>query len=268
MVSIYTKAGLTLILLGFGLVISIGILHLPIPFATGAYGQSSTEESIPTDGNFVDIKLAEDLWQLPFGTQLTVRYSLYCEGGEVDGNVLLLYSSGDLFGQVPGGSDWFYVTDGELNDDWFVTSIRPTGTFDLYLRFSCDASLSTGTLYLQYRELTVQNMFFVAVLPGLMTFAGLAITIGGFIRNYRKLVKGKPAVSVEWEPSLQWRSSSPSEKRTPKMAIKSVEAPKKAKVKTVKKTVPKGGPQQACKFCGKEAPASAFFCPHCYAKIR
>ena len=111
-------------------------------------------------------------------------------------------------------------------------------------------------------------------LPALITIIGLVVTVLGFT-----VLKGGPAVPKRkavapggWEPTLQWGGGAAgtggTETKRPRMAIKSAKSPKTTKKKVVRKAVPAGGATQSCKFCGKSVPASAFFCPNCYGKLR
>ncbi|MFX0181657.1 MAG: hypothetical protein ACFE95_01145 [Candidatus Hodarchaeota archaeon] len=275
MVSNFTKVGFFLFVVGFITPFLVIVFQLPIPFVFSTHGRSSEAVAIPSNGTSVDILLANNLWN-PYNILLTTKYSCSCENGESSVRILILYSSKNRFGQLPYTSYTMYLTDGETEEVSRTVMLNAAGaseTFDLYLRISVipnnDPSADTGDVYLQHREVQALYMLFASLIPLLMVIAGLAVGIGGFIYNYRRLAKGVRPVDVSWEPTLQAsRDVSPVKSKAPKMAIKATPSQKKVKKKVVEKVVPKGGPQQACKFCGKQVSAAAFFCPHCYGKIR
>jgi hypothetical protein len=194
---------------------------------------------------------------------------------------MLLYSDSIInLNQVPW-TDNSYMLDSESGENEITNTMTfsvqgkyAARKYSIYLRASCDINnFNTGNLTLQYREIKANFMFFTTILPSLSGFVGIVVMIAGFIINYRKMAKGKqPAIRPEWEPSLQWGSSSSKKKveKTSRMAIKPKKATTQPKTKKMiaKKVIPKSGPTVACKFCGKTMPPSAFFCPHCYGKIR
>ncbi|UCG90222.1 MAG: zinc ribbon domain-containing protein, partial [Candidatus Heimdallarchaeota archaeon] len=111
----------------------------------------------------------------------------------------------------------------------------------------------------------VSYTLFAQILTAIIAIVGLILTVLSFIMGRGPRVpKAKPAPGG-WEPTLQWGGGAA---KQPKMAIKSTAAAPKKTKKVVKKAAPAAGAQQACKFCGKPVPASAFFCPHCYGKLR
>jgi hypothetical protein len=275
MVSNFTKAGISLFVVGFITPFLVIAFQLPIPFVVSTHGRSSEVVVIPSNGTSVDILLANNLWN-PYNIILTTKYSLSCENGESRVRILILYSSKNRFGQLPYTSYNMDLTDGQTEEKSQTTMLNAAGaseTFDLYLRISVDPNYNpseeSGDVYLQYREVKALYMLFAFLIPFIMVIAGLGVGIGGFIYNYRRLAKGVKPIDVSWEPTLQAsRDVSPIKSKAPKMAVKATPPQKKVKKKVAEKAVPKGGPQQACKFCGKQVPASAFFCPHCYGKIR
>lgn len=273
MVSKFTKVGISLFVVGFITPFLVMAFQLPIPFVVSTHGRSSEVVTIPTNGTSIDIQLANNLWN-PYNIMLTTKYSLYCENGESSVRTMLIYSSKKYFGRLYG-THYSYLTDGQTEDVTRTVMLNAAGssqTFDLYLRIwveQTSGQQETGDVYLQHREVQALYMLFAFLLPFIMVIAGLGIGIGGFIYNYRRLARGVKPVDVSWEPTLQTsRDVSPTKTKAPKMAIKSTPPQKKVKKKVAEKVVPKGGPSQACKFCGKQVPAAAFFCPHCYGKIR
>ena len=284
MVSIFTKVGLALF--AFGIIFSFLIARVPIPFINGKYGQSISMEPIPIDGSYVDIQIPGS-YSHPFSSiQMTFKITILGDPGEpIWGNVKILYSNPgkDIFGELPtwGDTSFYLNTEGTSSEQQLTShmSLKPkyaSSSFSLYLRIKCDPqaipdSEYSGSLYLKECELEVLYTVFAFVLPPICILLGLIVIVGGFFINYRRLAaKPKPTTIPEgWEPSLRMGTAfEPKEKRAPKMAVKSTKSKEKPPKKVVKKAVPKGGPQVACKYCGKNVSSSAFFCPHCFGKLR
>lgn len=97
---------------------------------------------------------------------------------------------------------------------------------------------------------------------------GLVVAVIGWFKSRSAFVpKGKPS-KVDWEPTLEWGSVQKQKKSRPGLPSrkkKSTSAPVKKK-----KKVPAGGggTQVECKFCGRKVDRNAYFCPHCYGKLR
>lgn len=279
--------GLALFALGFVIIIMTSFLHFPIPFIVGKYGQSISMEPIPINGSYVDIQIPGS-YSHPFSNmQLTIRNTILGEpGAELWGDVKLLYSDPGkgIFGELPAWGDTNFYLNGEDGGSEQQRTIYmslnqkyASRSFSLYLRINCEPTGGdpqneyTGSLYLEKCEMEVIYTLFAMVLPPITALIGSIVCIGGFIINYRKLTAGpKPReVPAGWEPSLKMATAfEAKEKKAPKMAIKPTKSEVKPAKKVAKKAVPKGGPQQVCKYCGKNVPASAFFCPHCYGKLR
>ncbi|MFX0122206.1 MAG: hypothetical protein ACFFAE_01095 [Candidatus Hodarchaeota archaeon] len=286
MVSIFTKVGVGLFAIGIILTFLVVVIHVPIPFIIGRYGQSISMEPIPINGSYVDIQIPGS-YSHPFSSiQLTFKITILGEPGEeIWGNVKLLYSDPgkDIFGELNAyGDTSFYLNTGGSGSEQqstFYSSLSPkyaSSNFILYLRFKIDPMFNpefkyTGSLYLKQCEMEALYTAFASVIPPISALIGSVICVGGFIMNYRKLTaKPKPReVPGGWEPSLKMGTAfEAKEKKAPKMAIKPTETKKIPTKKVAKKVVSKGGPQQACKYCGKSVSTSAFFCPHCYGKLR
>jgi hypothetical protein len=136
-------------------------------------------------------------------------------------------------------------------------------------------NLGSSDIRIGERLVELRFTLYSTVLPALLAVIGLIVTILGFT-----VFKGGPAAPRRkvvtpggWEPTLQWgggssSSTEPTSAKRPKMAIKSTKPAKTGQKKVVRKAGPSGGAQQSCKFCGKNVPTSAFFCPHCYGKLR
>ncbi|MFX1249523.1 MAG: hypothetical protein ACFFBQ_19180 [Promethearchaeota archaeon] len=283
MVSIYTKVGLAFFALGITIIIVLSVLRVPIPFFAGRYGQSISMEPIPINGSYVDIQIPGS-YSHPFSNlQLTIRSTVLGEPGEeLWGSVKLLYSNlgKDIFGELPAWGDTsFYLNSGGIgNEQQLTTSMTlnrkyASSSFSLYLRIKCDPTFNpdvkyTGSLYLKECEIEVIYTLFAAVIPPIIILIGLVVFIGGFLINYRKLT-AKPKfrdVPSGWEPSLKMGTAFEPKEKKATMTIKPTK--EKPKKKFVKKTVPTKGPEHACKYCGKSVSTSAFFCPHCYGKLR
>lgn len=286
MVSIYTKVGLALFALGFVIIIMTSLLRFPIPFIVGKYGQSISMEPIPINGSYVDIQIPGS-YSHPFSNiQLTIKSTILGESGEeLHGDVKLLYSDPGkgIFGELPAWGDIsFYLNSMDTGSEQQITTYMSLSqkyasrSFSLYLRIKCNLGWNpdakyTGSLYLEKCEMEVIYTLFAMVLPPISALIGSVVCIGGFIINYRRLAAGpKPReVPGGWEPSLKMATAfEAKEKKAPKLAITPTKSEVKPAKKVAKKAVPKGGPQQACKYCGKSVPTSAFFCPHCYGKLR
>lgn len=277
MVSIFTKVGVALI--GFSVLFFflINFLQIPFPFVFASYS-NNTRVQIPTDGNHVDVSLAEINHPLnPFITYFQINYNLLCENGEVNGRILFLYSNPGkgIIGQFPRSEQTFRLTSNQEESYSSIPGVEgkfTTGKYEILLRISCNAyETNTGNLYLQSREIKVYFILYSVFLPILSFIGGISIAIGGFIFNFRRRRKGPiraKKVPRGWEPSLQSSSSSsPGTKKAPKMAIKSSSTLKNTKQAVVEKTAPEAGAQEICKFCGKSISSSALICPHCYGKI-
>ena len=145
--------------------------------------------------------------------------------------------------------------------------------YSVYLEIE---NLGTSDITIGQRMIELRFSLYSTYLPALIVIIGLIVTILGFtvLKGGPSTPKRKTAAAPGgWEPTLQWSGGSSTDPgkttaKRPKMAIKSTKAVKGGQKKVVKKAVPKGGAQQACKFCGKNVPGSAFFCPSCYGKLR
>ncbi len=119
-------------------------------------------------------------------------------------------------------------------------------------------------------QASITFSMFAFIFPGIIALIGIVLIILGFVKGKSTPSIKQPKPVSGWEPTLQWGGgSSGSASRRPKMAIKSSDKKTPQPKKTVvKKAVPAGGSQTSCKFCGKQVPTTAFFCPHCYGKLR
>ncbi len=142
--------------------------------------------------------------------------------------------------------------------------------FDLYIRVN---NRGSSTIRILTRRIVVVQ-FLGVLTPVLLALLGAIVAVVGLRTGAApKPKRRKAAPAGGWEPTLQWGGGSGTEqsssaKKRPKMAISSTKGKPKQKRTVVKKAVPKGGAQAGCKFCGKQVPQNAFFCPHCYGKLR
>ncbi|MHA2238435.1 MAG: hypothetical protein ACXAB2_08730 [Candidatus Hodarchaeales archaeon] len=145
-----------------------------------------------------------------------------------------------------------------------------SGGFDIRLRVD---NYGSSPITIANRQLNIVLGLFGILVPLVFAVTGLIMTAVSFIRKGEPGVKKKRvAPSTGWEPTLQWGggtgTATKGEKKKPRMAISTQKGKAGQKRKVVKKVVPKGGAQVSCKFCGKQVPGNAFFCPHCYGKLR
>ncbi|MHA1976845.1 MAG: hypothetical protein ACW98I_08110 [Candidatus Hodarchaeales archaeon] len=142
--------------------------------------------------------------------------------------------------------------------------------FDLYIKVNNHGS---STIRILTRRIVVVQ-FLGVLTPALLVLIGVMVAVVGLKKGSApKTKRRKAAPAGGWEPTLQWSGGSggakpSSTKKRPKMAISSTKGKPQQKRTVVKKAVPKGGAQAGCKFCGKQVPSNAFFCPHCYGKLR
>ena len=142
--------------------------------------------------------------------------------------------------------------------------------FDLYIKVNNHGS---STIRILTRRIVVVQ-FLGVLTPVLLALTGAIVAVVGLRQGSApKQKRRKTAPAGGWEPTLQWSGGASgakpsSNKKRPKMAISSTKGKPTQKRTVVKKAVPKGGAQAGCKFCGKQVPSNAFFCPHCYGKLR
>lgn len=208
----------------------------------------------------------------PFFVNIKVDFTLTADN-DYGCNIQLIYYTSEL-GEVPiEGTQRTYDEPSSTDRRISITTMINPGAagsgFELRLRVD---NYGSSPVTISDREVFVVFGLFGMVLPLIILIIGLIVTAVGFIRKAEPKMKKKRAVpSGGWEPTLQWGggtgTASKSTKKKPRMAISS---PKKTtpKKRVVKKAVPKGGAQVSCKFCGKPVSSNAFFCPHCYGKLR
>lgn len=251
-----------------GVLINIAWVTFPPPF--GGEIVSSNPEFINSGGDR-NINLGQ-IPGHPFFVNVKVSFS-YSAGSAYGFNAELIYYTQEL-GEVPieGTLTNYGDTSGTDSRATIQTMINPGAAgsgFEIRLRID---NIGSSPITITDRKVNVVFTIFGTILPILVLIIGLIMTAIGFMRKTEPKVKKKQAVpSGGWEPTLQWGggsgTASKSAKKKPRMAISSPQKSAKKK-KVVKKAVPKGGAQVSCKFCGKQVPSNAFFCPHCYGKLR
>lgn len=234
-------------------------IGLPLVSGTGKSSNLITVNSGQSERINLGVVSGHPLW-------VSVRVVFILQDqNDYDCTVTLIYDNADYPNQRISNS-FNYV---EYSDKSYITktitaTIMPpasSSTYNLYL----DVDNDGGDIRVGDRMVLVTYSLFATIFPALIAIAGLIITIVGFVMGRGPSVpKARPAPGG-WEPTLQWGGGAAA--KQPKMAIKSTTAPPKQVKKVVKKAAP-GGVQQSCKFCGKPVPASAYFCPHCYGKLR
>ncbi|MHA2224405.1 MAG: hypothetical protein ACXAC8_04335 [Candidatus Hodarchaeales archaeon] len=229
-----------------------------------------------------------DTVTVPAGTTRTVSLM----NGNIGAHPLPLIAKGIFIVESDNGYDatitLMHISElGELSTGVVVNYVDPAGSLQKSLQVtlagqgtSVPFTLSlnvdnTGSNEIRIRTRVVQVTFmlFATFIPIIIALIGFLLIIVGLIAGRGKkaaAAKRPKAVPGGWEPTLQWGggSGTSSTAKQPKMAIKSSKAPKKGKKKVVRKVAAPGGGQQGCKFCGKQVATSAFFCPHCYGKLR
>lgn len=263
--------GIPILLIGFALFGLFGIIGVDIPPFSATTGSVTPSDNQVNPSSSSDVLLVGNVPSHPFFVAVKVQF-LIDSGFNIDCDVSLFYQSSDenVYAQIPGTQKMIYsegLTKGVIS-----TQIGPSYAgrgFKLYLSVY---NHGQGAVTITQSRVDLQFTLFSHVFPVLLTLIGGIVSILGFVRGRKGPIKAEKPVTTGWEPTLQWGASSGTTKaqanvNKSKLAIKSIKTPK-AEKKVVKKAVPAGGAQIACKFCGKQVSASAFFCPHCYGKLR
>ncbi|WP_455142782.1 hypothetical protein [Candidatus Hodarchaeum mangrovi] len=267
--------GIPLLLIGitlFGLFAVAGIDITPFSGTTGTFPEMGVLGQVNAFDTS-DLLILSNPPTHPFYVAVKVQF-IIDPVSTIDCDVSLYYqSSGDTLYFIPGSLETIISeTSGALTKGVITTQIPPSSAakgYKLYLRVN---NKEAGAITITQARLDLQFTLFSHVIPVLLTLIGGIVSILAFIRGKKGPRKAERPVATGWEPTLQWGTASGTTKvkssaNKPKLAVKSTKIPKTEK-KVVKKTVPAGGAQTACKFCGKQVSASAFFCPHCYGKLR
>lgn len=275
MVSKVMAAGIIVLILGGFLLVLFSLLFPMLsmslyPFYVTTGSQGRNEEVRSDDREVIDLTpnspgIPKVLLPIIFGAQIKASFYLHGTGGDWDCDIVLVYRTDQDSIDVPGTDSSYSGSQGEQRLFNIYTSLNSgaaSADYDLYVEID---NTGNNRITMLASRVDITYTLLAQVIPGLLAIAGIAVTIFGVVQSRKPSVpKAKPAPGG-WEPTLQWGGGAA---KQPKMAIKSTSAqPQKVK-KVVKKAAPAGGAQQPCKFCGKPVPASAFFCPHCYGKLR
>ena len=277
MASISRIIGIVLLLIGILLFSVINVAGMAFPPFGGSTRPELTNSPVTpftSDDVFIGAVPAHPMF--PFFTSLKVTFELQSDFLYSCDVVLLFESQSIPIPQEIGGTSNSYAESEGTVTKTITTVISPQAAseaFNIYVRVN---NTGTNILFVSERQVSVVYSFFGLVIPGLITLIGLIVTVISFVRGRSAApkMKKRPAPGG-WEPTLQWGGGSASSgakdksaRKRPKMAISSTKGKPARKTKVVRKTVPAGGAQASCKFCGKPVPQNAFFCPHCYGKLK
>ncbi|UCE12778.1 MAG: zinc ribbon domain-containing protein [Candidatus Heimdallarchaeota archaeon] len=261
MASRLSIVGIILLVLG-GILLIVFTLILPItnaqiPLIRGGVGSDSIEDINRFSTRTIDVaNVNGGILGMP-ASFIKIVYVIGNTDRSTDYTVTVLYNDQD-FGVSKSYSEEANV--GYKTRSFQFTVVAPSSTDEYTLKLRIQ-NTGSNDITLGSRLVLVTPSLFSTILPILFVIIGLILTIVGFIKRGPAVPKPRPAPGG-WEPTLQWGGGA----KQPKMAIKSeTAAPKPTQRKVVKKAA---AGDQSCKFCGKSVPASAFFCPHCYGKLR
>jgi len=279
MVSKVTIIGIPIFLSGIVLLLLftvIGVAFYPFGFEAPAI---TGDPVTVTPGSIQTIELTEGNARLPtLPLWAFAKTSFHIESySDLDFELTLTFDGNvqqDLF---TVNVFKLYSGDGSAPTELVKTNsitLTPAATSSSYTFTITIRNLGSNDLTIGNRSVKTIYSLTSTIIPLILALIGIIVIIVGFIVS-----RGKPSTTKKrekvttpggWEPTLQWgggsAKTSTTKTKKPKMAIKST----KTSVKTKNKVVqgPTGGAQASCKFCGKNVPSSAFFCPHCYGKLR
>ena len=277
MVSISRIIGIVLLLIGILLFSMINFAGTAFPpFGGKTIPEVNSVQIAPFSSDEVFVGAVPQHPMFPFFTNIEISFELESDSPYTCDVVLLFESASISIPQEIPGTSYSYSESSGATTKTISTMISPAAaseSFSISLRISNTAS---SQIIIQSRHVSVVYSFFGLVIPGFTIFVGLIITVVSFVRGRGTTPKVKERTAPGgWEPTLQWGGSSAgsgtktkSSKKRPKMAISSTKGKPGKKTKVVRKTVPAGGGQISCKFCGKPVSQSAFFCPNCYGKLK
>ncbi|MHA2244405.1 MAG: hypothetical protein ACXADY_05510 [Candidatus Hodarchaeales archaeon] len=266
-----TVVGLIVLILGSVFLVLFTILlpqfNVAVPVISGS---SKTAGTLNINAGNTRRTLVADVAGHPLWVNIRVTFILQGSNERYECNVKLVYES-DNYQRSYDIANKSINVNPDINyiQSSMATTLMPpysSARYDLYLEIENNGN---NNIVLGEKVVLVYYSLFSTVIPAIIALVGLILTIFGFIKGKKPSAVKTKAPPGGWEPTLQWGGGAgkASAKKQPKMAIKSSKAPKKGK-KVVKKAAPAGGGQIACKFCGKQVASSAFFCPHCYGKLR
>jgi hypothetical protein len=278
MVSISRILGILLLIIGilsFTLINVAGLAFMPFGGSTPPEVDSIQIGGLANDDIFVGTVPQHPMFE--FFTNIQITFELQSDN-EYSCNVELLFESESIpIPQAIDGSSRNYGPEPSGTTTKAIsTMISPQAAreaFTISLRIN---NMGSNPITVSSRQVNVVYTFFGMVIPGLILLLGVILTVVSFVRGRSASPKVKKRTAPGgWEPTLQWGGSSAASgtktkvaKKRPKMGISSTRGKSEKKTRIVKKTVPQGGTQLGCKFCGKPVPQNAFFCPHCYGKLK
>jgi len=277
MASISRILGIILLLIGILLFSVINVFGFAFP----PFGGRTQEEVTPVQvGAFLEdvvfIGAVPEHPVIPFFTNVKATFLIQSDF-PFSCNVILMFESASVpTAQEIGGSQSITGQGGDYKQVTISTMISPQAASESFtIRLKLDNTGSNAISVATRRVDVVYTIFGIGI-PGLLMLIGIILTVVSFVKGKQSSPKVKKRAGPGgWEPTLQWsggsgasESRSKSGKKKPKMAISSTKGKGGKKTRIVKKTVPQGGAQVGCKFCGKQVMRSAFFCPHCYGKLK
>jgi hypothetical protein len=264
-------AGLGVLIIGVLLLSLFNFLWVVFPPFGGRTQDETSVETIP--GGFQEDVIIQDI---PTNVMLFLSIKvvfMFDASGEYSCTVDVLLES-NIYPQRAALTGTHRTYSGEDATDGYVrkeiTGNVPAASLDgrssIYLRIN---NLGSNQITIATRRIYVIYAFQGLILPGLIAVTGVILTgISFVIKREPKVKQPRAAPTGGWEPTLQWGGGAGKTKvkKKPKLAVSSTKG--KPVQKRVVKKVAKPGATAACKFCGKEVPSNAFFCPHCYGKLR
>ncbi len=277
MVSISRILGISLLIIG---ILSFAIINFAgmafPPFGGSTIPEVDTVQIGPLANDEIFVGTVPQHPILPFFTNIKITFELRSDFPFSCDVVLLFESQSIPIAQEIGGTSRSYTEPAGINTKTISTMISPQASSEAFSISLILDNTGTNAITVSSRHVNVVYGFFGMVIPGLILLIGVILTIVSFVRTRSAAPKVKKrAAPGGWEPTLQWGGGSAasgtktkSAKKRPKMGISSSKEKSGKKTKIVKKAVPQGGTQVSCKFCGKPVPPNAFFCPHCYGKLK
>ncbi len=278
MVSKVTIIGIPIFLVGLIVLILftfVGFKIFPFCVTTNTeYGIDESEHEIidPFTVEIIDLHLESRIPSHPTQVIIKARFIIGPHtGSDYSCDISLIYSGNEEDGQIASGTRSGSGMD-RLEEE-SITGNVPLGYSSRPYTIKLEV-INTGSnpIRIGNRFVEIRFTLYSTYIPAIISIIGLIVILLGFtvLKGEPSVDKRKPVAPTGWEPTLQWggttSTTSTTPKKKPKMAIKPTETLSKAGKKATPAAT--GGGQQACKFCGKNVPTSAFFCPHCYGKLR
>lgn len=276
MVSISRILGIILLLIAILLFSVINIASVAIPPFGGS--TETQTDSVPVGAFLEDVVFVGRVPEhpiFPFFTSVKAIFILQ-SNSPYTCDVILTYESDSVPEAQEIGGIHSYDEQGGDKQISITTMISPAAASEPFIIRLKLTNTGSNAITVSTRMIFVVYSFFGLLVPVFLMLIGVITTAVSFVIGKKSSPKTKKrATPGGWEPTLQWsggsgasKSKNSSSKKRPKMAISSAKGKSSKKTKIVKRSVPQGGAQVGCKFCGKQVAQSAFFCPHCYGKLR